>query len=64
MTQTLLREACSNAYQPFCEEFFPNVQSKHPLVQHEAISSCSITSYLEEETDPSWAHRLEENEQL
>ncbi|KAK4827229.1 hypothetical protein QYF61_015399 [Mycteria americana] len=37
---------------PFCEEKFPNIQSKPPLVQLEAISSCPITCYLGEETDP------------
>ncbi|KAK4817835.1 hypothetical protein QYF61_000670 [Mycteria americana] len=34
------------------EEKFPNIQSKPPLVQLEAISSCPITCYLGEETDP------------
>ncbi|KAK4820813.1 hypothetical protein QYF61_007207 [Mycteria americana] len=33
------------------KEFFPNIQSKPPLLQLEAISSCPITSYLEEEID-------------
>ncbi|KAK4811265.1 hypothetical protein QYF61_022162 [Mycteria americana] len=37
---------------PFSEEKFPNIPSKPPLVQLEAISSCPITSYLGEETDP------------
>ncbi|KAK4821205.1 hypothetical protein QYF61_015773 [Mycteria americana] len=37
---------------PFSEEKFPNIQSKPPLVQLEAISSCPITCYLGEETDP------------
>ncbi|KAK4825857.1 hypothetical protein QYF61_003131 [Mycteria americana] len=37
---------------PFSEEKFPNIQSKHPLAQLEAISSCPITCYLGEETDP------------
>ncbi|KAK4818965.1 hypothetical protein QYF61_022632 [Mycteria americana] len=37
---------------PFSEVKFPNVQSKPPLAQLEAISSCPITSYLGEETDP------------
>lgn len=36
---------------PFNEDFFPNGQSKHPLVQPEAIFSC----YLREETDPHLA---------
>ncbi|KAK4817963.1 hypothetical protein QYF61_003483 [Mycteria americana] len=36
---------------PFSEEKFPNIQSKPPLVQLEAISSCPITCYLGEETD-------------
>ncbi|KAK4810067.1 hypothetical protein QYF61_007889 [Mycteria americana] len=31
---------------------FPNIQSKPPLAQLEAISSCPITFYLGEETDP------------
>ncbi|KAK4830412.1 LOW QUALITY PROTEIN: hypothetical protein QYF61_010943, partial [Mycteria americana] len=37
---------------PFSEEKFPNIQSKSPLVQLEAISSCPVTCYLGEETDP------------
>ncbi|KAK4827479.1 hypothetical protein QYF61_018779 [Mycteria americana] len=37
---------------PFSEEKFPNIQSKPPLAQLEAISSRSITCYLGEETDP------------
>ncbi|KAK4822062.1 hypothetical protein QYF61_008871 [Mycteria americana] len=37
---------------PLGEEKFPNIQSKPPLVQLEAISSCPITCYLGEETDP------------
>ncbi|KAK4832282.1 hypothetical protein QYF61_021681 [Mycteria americana] len=37
---------------PFSEEKFPNIQSKPPLVQLEAISSRPITCYLGEETDP------------
>ncbi|KAK4814188.1 hypothetical protein QYF61_011911 [Mycteria americana] len=38
---------------PFSEVKFPNIQSKPPLVQLEAISSRPITSYLGEETDPT-----------
>ncbi|KAK4817079.1 hypothetical protein QYF61_027910, partial [Mycteria americana] len=38
---------------PFREVKFPNIQSKPPLVQLEAISSCPITCYLGEETDPT-----------
>ncbi|KAK4806229.1 hypothetical protein QYF61_013373 [Mycteria americana] len=37
---------------PVSEEKFPNIQSKPPLAQLEAISSCPITCYLGEETDP------------
>ncbi|KAK4821381.1 hypothetical protein QYF61_018919 [Mycteria americana] len=37
---------------PFSKEFFPNIQSKPPLAQLEAVSSCPITCYLGEETDP------------
>ncbi|KAK4821747.1 hypothetical protein QYF61_000808, partial [Mycteria americana] len=37
---------------PFSEIKFPNIQSKPPLAQLEAISSCPITCYLGEETDP------------
>ncbi|KAK4819038.1 hypothetical protein QYF61_024403 [Mycteria americana] len=37
---------------PFGEEIFPNTQSKPPLAQLEAISSCPITCHLGEETDP------------
>ena len=36
----------------FSEESFPNIQFKPPLMQLEAIYSCPITSYLQEETDP------------
>ncbi|KAK4825874.1 hypothetical protein QYF61_003148 [Mycteria americana] len=36
---------------PFSEEKFPNIQSKPPLAQLEAISSCPITCYLGEETN-------------
>ncbi|KAK4832342.1 hypothetical protein QYF61_021871 [Mycteria americana] len=37
---------------PFSEVKFPNIQSKPPLAQLEAFSSCPITCYLGEETDP------------
>ncbi|KAK4822882.1 hypothetical protein QYF61_021101 [Mycteria americana] len=37
---------------PFSEIKFPNIQSKPPLAQLEAISSCPILCYLGEETDP------------
>ncbi|KAK4816266.1 LOW QUALITY PROTEIN: hypothetical protein QYF61_014338 [Mycteria americana] len=37
---------------PFSGEKFPNIQSKPPLVQLEAISSHPITCYLGEEADP------------
>ncbi|KAK4830186.1 LOW QUALITY PROTEIN: hypothetical protein QYF61_009213 [Mycteria americana] len=40
---------------PFTEVKFPNIQSKPPLVQLEAISSRPITCYLGEETDPHLA---------
>ncbi|KAK4828479.1 LOW QUALITY PROTEIN: hypothetical protein QYF61_026704 [Mycteria americana] len=36
---------------PFSEDIFPNIQSKPPLAQLEAISSCPITCYLGEQTD-------------
>ncbi|PKU48776.1 ryanodine receptor hypothetical protein [Limosa lapponica baueri] len=37
---------------PFSEEIFPNIQSKPPLAQIEAMSCCPITCYLGEETNP------------
>ncbi|KAK4825284.1 LOW QUALITY PROTEIN: hypothetical protein QYF61_026129 [Mycteria americana] len=37
---------------PFSEDIFPNIQSKPPLVQLEAVSSHPIVCYLGEETDP------------
>ncbi|KAK4831485.1 hypothetical protein QYF61_017986 [Mycteria americana] len=40
---------------PLGEEKFPNIQSKPPLAQLEAISSCPIACYLGEETDPHLA---------
>ncbi|KAK4829714.1 hypothetical protein QYF61_006089 [Mycteria americana] len=43
---------------PFSEEKFPNIQSKPPLAQLEAISSCPITCYLGEETDPHLSNNL------
>ena len=46
--------ACSMIENPFGEEIFPNIQSKPPLVQLEAISSHSIT-YLGKDTDPHLA---------
>lgn len=36
---------------PFGEEIFPNLQTKHPLVQLEAVPSCPIACHLGEETD-------------
>ncbi|KAK4818594.1 hypothetical protein QYF61_015456 [Mycteria americana] len=36
---------------PFSEEIFPNIQSKPPLAQLEAISSCPIACDLGEETN-------------
>ncbi|GAB0177002.1 solute carrier family 13 member 4 [Grus japonensis] len=36
---------------PFSEEFFPNIQSKHPLVQLEAVFPHAIASHLGEETN-------------
>ncbi|KAK4821029.1 hypothetical protein QYF61_012115 [Mycteria americana] len=41
---------------PFSEEKFPNLQSKPPLAQLEAISSRPITCYSGEETDPTSLH--------
>ncbi|KAK4831331.1 LOW QUALITY PROTEIN: hypothetical protein QYF61_016820, partial [Mycteria americana] len=41
---------------PFSEVKFPNIQSKPPLVQPEAISSRPITCDLGEETDPTSLH--------
>jgi len=35
----------------FSKEIFPNIQSKPPLTQLEAIASRPITSYLGEETN-------------
>ncbi|KAK4828228.1 hypothetical protein QYF61_024723 [Mycteria americana] len=40
---------------PFREDIFPNIQSKPPLVQREAISSCPMACYLGEETNPHLA---------
>ena len=34
------------------EEIFPNMQPESPMAQLEAIPSCPITSYMEEEADP------------
>ena len=37
-------------YNSFSEEIFPNIKSKPPLVQLEAISPCSVVCYLGQET--------------
>jgi len=37
---------------PSVKKFFPNIQSKPPLAQLEAIASHPIASYLGEETNP------------
>ena len=37
---------------PFAEEIVLNIQPKPPLVQLEAVSSCPVTCYLGEDTDP------------
>jgi len=36
-------------YYSFREDFFPTIQTEHPLVQLRAITSVHITSYLDEE---------------
>ncbi|KAK4814368.1 LOW QUALITY PROTEIN: hypothetical protein QYF61_017781 [Mycteria americana] len=43
---------------PFSEVKFPNIQSKPPLAQLEAISSCPIICYLGEETEPPPLYNL------
>lgn len=40
---------------PFCEETFPDIQSKPPLLQLETVSSFPIACCLEEETHPHLA---------
>lgn len=50
VTLPLPQAALFSAWQA-SENFFPNTQSKLPLVQFETISS-SITCYLGEETHP------------
>jgi len=40
---------------PFCEEIFPNIPSKPPLEQLEAVSSCPIIHYLGKETNTQLA---------
>lgn len=34
------------------KNFFPNIQTKSPLAQIEAVSFCPVTRYLGEEADP------------
>ena len=38
-------------YHSFRGEIYPHIQLEPPLVQLNVITSCSITSYLEEEVD-------------
>jgi len=38
-------------FHSFSEEIFPNIKSKPPLTQLEAIASCPIAIYLGEETN-------------
>ncbi|KAK4813343.1 hypothetical protein QYF61_026639 [Mycteria americana] len=49
---------------PFSEVKFPNIHSKPPLAQLEAISSRPITRYLGEETDPHLSTTLCQEVQL
>lgn len=42
---------------PLPEEISPNTQSKHALVQPQAVSPCPVTCYVEEtpgEDEPTW----------
>lgn len=55
VTQPLHQAACFNAVNSFREEIFPTIQSKPPLTQPEAVSSCPISFSLggEPETHPA-----------
>lgn len=46
MTQPLPEQSVPTVNSPFGEEFFPNIQSKTPLVQLKAVSSCLTACYL------------------
>ena len=48
---TFLGSLFQRLYYSFNKEIFPNIQSKPPLTQFEAIASHSITCYLGEETN-------------
>lgn len=52
VTEPLPWTACSGAWQRIWWRNFPNIQSKPPLVQFEAVFSWPVTSYLGEETRP------------
>jgi len=51
VTQPLPWQPVSVLGNPFSEEIFPNIRSKPPLAQLEALSSHPIACYLGEETD-------------
>ncbi|KAK4828007.1 LOW QUALITY PROTEIN: hypothetical protein QYF61_022784 [Mycteria americana] len=53
LTHQLRQEPVLMLDNAFSEVKFPNIQSKPPLVQLEAISSCPITYYLGKETPAS-----------
>lgn len=55
VTPTLLWAACTNAWPPFSEETFTNIQSKSFLEQLQTISSCPVGCYPGEEADPHLA---------
>lgn len=54
VTPPLLWAVHSCALHPFCEEFFPDIWSKLPWVQLEAISSYSVPDVWEKRPIPTW----------
>ena len=56
VSQPLPGAACSNAWHWIHEEMFPNIQSKPPLAQLEAISSMHIYTYTHGKPHRSQTH--------
>lgn len=45
------RQTIPILYRSFCNKLFPNIQPMFPLVQLKIVSSCSVSCYLEKQTN-------------
>lgn len=54
VTPPLPQQPVPELNKPLCKEIFPSIQSKPPLLQLEATSTCPITCYLGKEISPGY----------